>query len=141
MRILDCASRLGALSCLGLNERLCRGFLGHDAFRHAMNDTRIQNIPLILETPSFERPSDVWGKEIAVLYQLSTITAESEENEKALRSVIGDAQTGDALVEVIRSAVKTIEGAKGNRKGEEKAKKSRKRKRTEDSEEKNDEDE
>ena len=35
-----------------------------------MTDPRLQNIPLILETPSFEDPK-VWQKEVDVLNRLS----------------------------------------------------------------------
>jgi len=112
---------------------MSRGSLGLDAFRHLMNDPRVQNIPLILETPSFERPVDMWGKEIAVLQQLSQAVAEQGENDEALRSIIGDAQTDDALVEVVRNAVKAAEATKSKKTGESTAKKSRKRKRNEDS--------
>lgn len=100
-----------------------------------MNDPRVQNIPLILETPSFERPVEVWGKEIAVLQQLSQVTAQQKENDEALRSIIGDARADDALVEVVRNAVKAVEATKPKKTGDSTAKKGRKRKRNEDSEE------
>lgn len=48
-----------------------RGYLGLAAFRHILTDPRTQNIPLILETPSFEQPEEVWGTEIAVLQRIS----------------------------------------------------------------------
>src|SRR5689334_2438880 len=99
---------------------MSRGSLGLNAFRHVMNDSRVQNIPLILETPSFERPVDVWGKEVAVLQQLSRVVAEEKENDEVLRSILGDPQTDDALVEVIRDAVKTAEATKAMKLGDSK---------------------
>ena len=48
-----------------------RGYLGLATFRHILADPRTQNIPLILETPSFEQPEEVWGTEIAVLQRIS----------------------------------------------------------------------
>lgn len=45
-----------------------KGTLGLDAFRALMNDPRMQNIPLILETPD----RDAWADEIALLYSLTT---------------------------------------------------------------------
>ena len=52
---------------------LSRGYLGLAAFRHILTDPRTQNIPLILETPSFEQPEDVWGTEIAILQRISGV--------------------------------------------------------------------
>ncbi len=124
-----------------LIEDMCRGYIGLNAFRHIMNDTRVQNIPLILETPSFELPVDVWGKEVAVLQQLSQITVEQKENDNALCSIIGEVRTDDALVELVMSAVKVAEARKPKKPSDVKAKKSRKRKRAEDSDEDEDEDE
>ncbi|KAJ7490901.1 xylose isomerase-like protein [Mycena latifolia] len=40
------------------------------SFHHILNDVRFQNIPLILETPSFEKP-EVWATEIGVFNGLS----------------------------------------------------------------------
>jgi AP endonuclease-1 len=47
--------------------------MGITAFQHILRDQRIQNIPLILRTPSFNKPSLVWGKEIGVLQALTSI--------------------------------------------------------------------
>ena len=46
---------------------LGEGFLGLDAFRFIMQDNRIDNIPLILETPEPEK----WAKEISLLRSFS----------------------------------------------------------------------
>jgi len=77
-----------------------------------MNDERIQNIPLILETPSFEAPKEVWAKEIAILQRLSATVTNSAENQDVLRSIIGDARDDEMLVDVIKNAVKIMEGSK-----------------------------
>lgn len=75
--------------------RSSRGYLGITAFRHILQDPRTQNIPLILETPSFEQPKEVWGKEIGILH---TLTDDSETNSKyeedleELRSVVKEAE-------------------------------------------------
>jgi AP endonuclease-1 len=50
---------------------LYRGYIGLHAFHHILTDPRVQGIPLVLETPSFELPETVWKKEIEVLNQLS----------------------------------------------------------------------
>lgn len=118
-----------------------RGFLGLGAFRQLMNDPRVQNIPLILETPSFEQPSDVWGREIAVLQRLSASVAGAKENKVVFDSIIGDAQTDDALIEVVKGVVKKLQGEpKGKKPTGKKGGKSGKRKRGGESEEE-DEDE
>jgi len=44
-----------------------KGFLGLDAFRFLMGDRRLENIPLILETPDHT----LWAKEIELLYQMT----------------------------------------------------------------------
>ena len=43
-----------------------KGYLGIEAFRFIMNDSRFDNIPLILETPD----SSIWADEIQLLYSL-----------------------------------------------------------------------
>ena len=51
-----------------------RGHLGIAAFQHILQDRRTQNIPLILVTPGLKQPKEVWGKEIAALQALSSIS-------------------------------------------------------------------
>jgi deoxyribonuclease-4 len=46
------------------HENLGKGFLGEDVFRMLMNDTRFDNMPLILETPD----ETLWEEEIKTLY-------------------------------------------------------------------------
>lgn len=46
------------------HENLGKGFLGEDVFRVIMNDTRFDNMPLILETPD----ESLWEEEIKRLY-------------------------------------------------------------------------
>jgi len=100
-----------------------------------MNDKRVQDIPLILETPSFEAPKEVWAKEIAVLQQLSETVTRCTENQDLLRSIIGDARDDETLVGVIKDVVKIMEGAQSTKKGNATGKrgtKAGKRKRDED---------
>ncbi|KAJ6630382.1 xylose isomerase-like protein [Mycena sp. CBHHK59/15] len=52
------------------HENIGMGYIGGQGFHHILNDVRFQNIPLILETPSFEEP-EVWATEIAALNKLS----------------------------------------------------------------------
>ncbi|KAF5319092.1 hypothetical protein D9611_014082 [Ephemerocybe angulata] len=49
------------------------GTLGLPAFHAILTDERTKDIPLILETASFERPAEVWGVEIGVLNALSEL--------------------------------------------------------------------
>lgn len=46
------------------HEQLGKGFLGEDIFRMIMNDSRFDNMPLILETPE----EDMYEEEIKLLY-------------------------------------------------------------------------
>lgn len=46
------------------HENLGKGFLGEDVFRFLMNDSRFDNMPLILETPE----ETLWEEEIRRLY-------------------------------------------------------------------------
>ncbi|KAF9448286.1 AP endonuclease [Macrolepiota fuliginosa MF-IS2] len=129
MHLNDSKTELGSKK--DRHENIGLGFLALGTFRHLMNDPRVQNIPMILETPSFELPVDVWAKEIAVLQQLSATTTKSKDNGEALRSVIGEARTDEALTDVVKAAVRIAEGAKGKKEGTGKTQRSRKRKRDE----------
>jgi deoxyribonuclease-4 len=48
------------------HESIGKGKLGIEPFRFIMNDNRFEEIPMILETPD----SDIWPKEIKMLYNL-----------------------------------------------------------------------
>jgi deoxyribonuclease-4 len=48
------------------HDNIGKGFLGEDAFRMLMNDGRLDNMPLILETPE----ESLWKAEIKNLYSL-----------------------------------------------------------------------
>ncbi len=48
------------------HESIGKGFIGLDAFKFLMNDSRFDDIPLILETPN----SEIWADEIKLLYSL-----------------------------------------------------------------------
>lgn len=48
------------------HDSLGKGFLGEDVFMRIMNDPRLNNIPLILETPD----DSLWAEEIKWLYSL-----------------------------------------------------------------------
>ncbi|MDP8200972.1 MAG: deoxyribonuclease IV [Candidatus Tenebribacter burtonii] len=49
------------------HESIGKGFIGIDAFRFIMQDSRFDEIPLVLETPN----SDIWAEEIEQLYSFS----------------------------------------------------------------------
>jgi AP endonuclease-1 len=77
-----------------------RGHIGLPAFRHILADPRLQNIPIVLETPSFES-TEIWTKEVQILNQLSVMDNKDEDQtamaamrteiENLVRSVVGDA--------------------------------------------------
>ncbi|XP_006457703.1 hypothetical protein AGABI2DRAFT_114752 [Agaricus bisporus var. bisporus H97] len=107
------------------HESIGLGYLGIGAFRNLMNDPRVQNIPLILETPTFEQPIDTWGKEIAMLQKLSLAVSEIPENNSALESIIGDAQTEDQLVAMHKNVVEHCQVSKNKTAKRKSGKKSR----------------
>lgn len=101
------------------HENIGLGHLGIPAFQHILNDPRVQNIPLILETPSFEKPAEVWGKEIEVLMKLSGSSGNLEEGQgpsKKLEeggSAVDEDASRHALEAMIRESVKLAEGESG----------------------------
>jgi AP endonuclease-1 len=79
-------------------EHPTRGTLKLSAFLTILSDPRVQNIPLILETPTFEAV-EVWECEIKVLNALSEVGAGSAasvegegrtEREEMLKDMVGD---------------------------------------------------
>ncbi len=62
MHINDSKPELG--SHVDRHDSLGKGKIGLDAFRFLMNDDRIDDIPMVLETID----SDIWKEEIALLY-------------------------------------------------------------------------
>ncbi|KPK80525.1 MAG: endonuclease IV [Bacteroides sp. SM23_62_1] len=48
------------------HDQIGKGLLGEEVFRRIVNDSRFDEIPMILETPDEE----LWGKEILLLYSL-----------------------------------------------------------------------
>ena len=64
MHLNDAKSQLG--SRVDRHHSIGKGNIGLDAFRFIMNDKRLNNIPLILETIA---PS-IWAEEIKLLYSL-----------------------------------------------------------------------
>ena len=49
------------------HDSLGKGLMGMDTFNFIINDSRFDDIPLILETPDEER----WADEIKLLYSLA----------------------------------------------------------------------
>jgi deoxyribonuclease-4 len=64
MHLNDCKKPLG--SRVDRHESMGKGMLGEASFRHIMNDPRLDNIPMILETPN----DVLWAQEIECLYGL-----------------------------------------------------------------------
>lgn len=60
-------SKKGVGSKIDRHESIGKGALGENFFRMLMNDPRLDNIPLILETPD----ESIWAEEIAWLYSLA----------------------------------------------------------------------
>ena len=93
-KTLDCTLPL-KYYCVSLRPLNLRGFLGIRTFAHILSDPRVQDIPLILETPSFEKPREVWGNEIQVLQRLSGIETGDHSN-------ISEKELTDSVREVIK---------------------------------------
>lgn len=62
MHLNDSKKELGTR--VDRHDNIGKGFLGEDVFRMVVNDTRFDNIPLILETPE----ESLWKEEIKNLY-------------------------------------------------------------------------
>ncbi|KAF8886870.1 xylose isomerase-like protein [Gymnopilus junonius] len=86
------------------HENIGLGHLGLQAFHHVLTNPRTQNIPLILETPTFDNNRAVWGTEIAVLNRLSG---------SSIRGKVADDVVFDDLTTELKSAIKSVEGKKG----------------------------
>ncbi|KAF5373983.1 hypothetical protein D9615_009930 [Tricholomella constricta] len=114
------------------HESIGIGHIGIHAFHHIMNDPRVQHIPLVLETSSFELPQETWANEIEVLNQLSGLALDP-----------GATTQSDDLVKGIRTALQHAENASGKGKSKAKApsRTSRKRKAKADEDDEADEDE
>ncbi len=66
MHLNDCKKELG--SRVDRHESIGKGSLGLDPFRFIVNDPRLDEIPMILETPD----NSIWPEEITLLYSLET---------------------------------------------------------------------
>jgi AP endonuclease-1 len=55
------------------------GEIGLMGFQHIVRDERTKGLPIILETPSFDLPQEIWGVEIGVLGRLSLAQPSSSE--------------------------------------------------------------
>ena len=72
-----------------LHANIGTGFLGLRAFHNIMNETRFENLPMVLETPIDKRDPDdekktiedksIWAKEIKTLEELIGMDVESDE--------------------------------------------------------------
>ncbi|KAF5388826.1 hypothetical protein D9757_005626 [Collybiopsis confluens] len=83
------------------HENLGIGHLSLSAFAHILTDPRMQDIPLILETPSHEETSKDWGvwqKELEVLNKLSKSVEEGGR--------LSSEAEYDQLTQEIREAIK-----------------------------------
>ena len=78
MHLNDSKAPLGAKRDLHAN--IGEGFIGLEGFRNLVNDKRMEEKPLILETPlGKEEDKRVWAEEITLLYWLIGRKANDEE--------------------------------------------------------------
>ena len=106
------------------------GHIGLATFSYIVRDARLKDIPLILETPGFDR-TEVWSKEIEMLNEIGLAPDDGLKTEEEQAE----------MVKSLKGIVKTCEaesGKKGKVKAVAKPKKGGKRK-TEDSDDEDDE--
>lgn len=89
------------------HENIGLGFLGLKTFHHILTDERIQNIPLVMETPQYD-DDEVWRKELEVLNRLSGLSISEEAKTKGADLA--------SWTDEIRAVVKAANAA-GNTKG------------------------
>ena len=79
-----------ALYSSGLNTHplpaVPSGEIGLECFRLIVQDPRLTQIPLILETPTFEETS-VWRRDIEILYELQDVRGSEKEIADKLREM------------------------------------------------------
>lgn len=95
MKISDCKFYNHGGKNQPVDLLLSRGYLGITAFRFIVQDPRTQNIPLILETPNFGQPKEVWGKEIGILQTLAgnpEANKFEEDLQEEVKSVVKEAK-------------------------------------------------
>ncbi|TFK17915.1 AP endonuclease [Coprinopsis marcescibilis] len=123
------------------HENLGMGTLKLEAFSHILSDPRVHDVPLILETPSFEKPREVWGTEIQVLNSLSPPQPSEGPSDQQLDSKTGtdNGRSMEELAERVRNAVKGVSaGGKGKASKKTGAVKGTKRKRAKKGEDEDD---
>ncbi|KAK7036029.1 AP-endonuc-2 domain-containing protein [Favolaschia claudopus] len=97
------------------HENIGMGHIGIQGFHHILNDPRFANIPLILETPSFEKP-EVWAAEIAALNSLSGVTSdESQSVADTIRDVVKKAGGDSKAKKAPKKAATAKKGRKKNK--------------------------
>ncbi|KAJ9121533.1 hypothetical protein QFC22_002151 [Naganishia vaughanmartiniae] len=80
-------SQGGGLAChKDRHENIGLGEIGLECFRLIVQDPRLAQIPLILETPTFEETS-VWRREIEILYELQAVDGTPDEIATKLEEV------------------------------------------------------
>jgi AP endonuclease 1 len=87
--------------------RSSRGHLSILAFHHILTDPRTQDLPLILETPSFE-VEEVWRKEVEVLNRISV---QPEQEGEGREGEEGARETLKSLEGELRDVVKAAGGS------------------------------
>jgi len=113
MHLNDSKAALGSKK--DRHENIGLGHLGLSTFTHVLSDPRTQDIPLVLETPSFDAPGsaatggmEVWKKEVEVLNRVSMIAKEEQSK--------GWAEWQDEIRAVVKKASVMRDG-KGRKSG------------------------
>lgn len=135
MHLNDSKADLGANK--DLHQNIGLGYLGLEAFRCVMNDSRLEGLPLVLETPSEDENKKedkrIWAREIELLEWLVGRTADDPE---VLEKAAALREQGSADREKANEAAKR-KAAKANKP----APKKRTKKKEADSEKESDADE
>jgi len=104
------------------HENIGCGEIGFSTFSYIVHDPRMKNLPLILETPTFEQP-EIWAHEIEMLNKISA----------------GDVEdTHEDLLSDLRKVIKEVEASSGKGKGKKAPAKKRKKKNEEEDDDESD---
>jgi len=110
-------SKAGFGSGKDRHENIGMGQLSLLTFQHIVTDSRLHNIPLILETPNFD-DDGVWKKEVEVLHMLSGTGKEGSQKQLSLEELTGDVKK---LVEKASGGSKKTTKARAGKKKKNKA--------------------
>lgn len=95
-----------------LHQKLGYGYLGLDVFRHIANDSSLESLPIVLETPVRDKDT-IYGEEIKLLEWLQGRSEDEEyEAKKSELAKLGAADRKEQLAKFEKKSTKAEKGAK-----------------------------